>query len=39
MKRRERFVVSHLCDKNKDVAKMGHPGFVGGKGPEDEFKV
>jgi hypothetical protein len=22
------FVVSHLSDKNKNVAKMGHPGFV-----------
>ena len=22
------FVLSHLCDKNSDVAKMGHPIFV-----------
>jgi hypothetical protein len=25
---RLRFVLSHLSDKNKNVAKLGHPAFV-----------
>ena len=25
---RLRFVLSHPCDKNKDVARMGHPALI-----------
>lgn len=32
-----RFVVSRLCDKNKDVAKMGHPEMVGRPPEADEL--